>query len=702
MGPFRDSDPTCPGRRAGEDGAVREEAVVRERRVVLAYGACAVTLVSVTAWVVLALARLDDTGLAPYIKVRGPEVLAVVGFVLLGTFLTAHRSRSGLGPLMIAAGASSTVSATARLWASDAGVGGGIGQALAAASTVCIALFIFALYLFPLYLPDGSLPRHWLLRPYAVVLAVWSLVQSYGEYVTLGADYGLPGPLDDDGWTRLRTLPAAHVPAVYPMSLFLLINVTVMTVRWRHSPGRRQVVALLAYLVWLGDVYVIRSDVLRGGWWYVTYVGAAAWLIAAAYAFSRDRSAHLDRATRRVLSAFVLGTALIVGCTAVVLLLSRTLPGGLSGGALVMGAAGLVTGGLLYPTARWAVRCVDRFYYGERARPYHVVRALAERLSQAVGPGEAPRLLCDAVVAGLRMPGAKVRVETRGGSRVLAAAGEPGPGSTGFPLVYEGGVVGSLDVTPRPGDGVPDRQDREVLRFLADQMAPAIASLRLYEDLRAAREQMVVAREDARRRLRRNLHDGLGPALSGVRLQVDTARYAVPDGSAAATSLATASEGIGAAISELRRIADGLTPAALDRLGLSKALRELADRLAGRLRVGVEFTPDPLPPLPAAVEVAVYLIGGEALNNVVRHSGAATATVTVRVVPDRVTVEVSDDGQGLPDHRTGGGVGLRSIRERAAELGGHFRIANGARGGAVLHASFPPVAGPFPDRTDSG
>ncbi|MEU2514160.1 sensor histidine kinase [Streptomyces syringium] len=150
-----------------------------------------------------------------------------------------------------------------------------------------------------------------------------------------------------------------------------------------------------------------------------------------------------------------------------------------------------------------------------------------------------------------------------------------------------------------------------------------------------------------------------------------------------------------------QRIADGLTPAALDRLGLSNALREPADRLTGRLRVGVEFTPDPLPPLPAAVEVAVYLIGGEALNNVVRHSGADTATVTVRVVPDRVTVEVSDDGQGLPEHRTGSGVGLRSMEERAAELGGHFRTANGAGGGAVLHASFPPVAGPFPDGTET-
>ncbi|MEV4869375.1 GAF domain-containing sensor histidine kinase [Streptomyces syringium] len=345
---------------------------------------------------------------------------------------------------------------------------------------------------------------------------------------------------------------------------------------------------------------------------------------------------------------------------------------------------------------------MDRFYYGDRARPYHVVRELAERLSQAAGPGEAPRLLCDAVVAGLRMPGAEVRIDMRGGSRVLAAAGAPGPGGTGFPLVYEGGIAGSLDVTPRPGYRVPDRQDQDVLRFLADQMAPAIASLRLYEDLRSAREQMVVAREDARRRLRLNLHDGLGPALSGVRLHVDTARYAVPDGSAAATPLATASEGIGQATSELRRIADGLTPAALDRLGLGEALRELADRLAGRLRVGVEFTPDPLPPLPAAVEVAVYLIGGEALNNVVRHSGADAATVTVRVVPDRVIVEVSDDGQGLPEHRTRGGVGLRSMEERAAELGGQFRIANGPGGGAVLHASFPPVAGPYPDGTDSG
>lgn len=96
------------------------------------------------------------------------------------------------------------------------------------------------------------------------------------------------------------------------------------------------------------------------------------------------------------------------------------------------------------------------------------------------------------------------------------------------------------------------------------------------------------------------------------------------------------------------------------------------------------------------MEVAVYLIGGEALNNVVRHSGATGAVLRVHVVPEEVTIEVSDDGHGLAEQRAGDGVGIRSMRERATELGGQFTLARGRDRGMVVRASFPPVAGPFP------
>ncbi|MFI9307378.1 GAF domain-containing sensor histidine kinase [Streptomyces triculaminicus] len=683
-----------------------EAGTVRGGRPALTFAAYALTLASAVTWTVIALAHLDDARLTPYIVPRGVPVIASTGVVLLGAFMTAHRPRSILGPLLVATGTTNVLSDACIIAAAVTGAPHGVDVTLTVFSKVSYALAVFTFYVLPLYLPSGELPRHWIWRPYVALVAAWSLVHAYADPVP-ARTYTIADPTNRGAWARLRTTLLTHLPVIPLMTALLLTGLTVMAVRWWRTPDRRQIIPVLPYVLWLVLLYVNHLAPPKGALWSYGYAVAFLWPFCAIYGISRDRSGQLDRATRKMLASLLLTAALIAVYTAVSLLVVRALPGGLSTGALVSGAVGLTFGALLYPCARLAVRVVDRIYYGDRARPYQVVRELSQRLSRAAAPAQAPRLLCDTVVTTLNLPGAKVVVDTRGGPRTLAAAGQPVPDSHGFPLTFEGNVVGHLHVTPRTGQRTLDRQDQEVLRSLADQASPALASVRLYEDLRAARERMVVTREEARRTLRHDLHDSLGPALSGARLQIDTARYAVPDGSAAAQPLETASEGIGQAIAELRRISAGLAPAALDRNGLGGALRQLADRFGQRLRVDVCFTPDPLPGLPAAVEVAVYLIGGEALNNVVRHSGGTAAALSVRVVPDEVTIEVSDDGHGivehgivghgLVEHPTGDGVGIRSMRERTAELGGHFTLANGANGGGmVVRASFPPVAGPFP------
>ncbi|WP_369382221.1 ATP-binding protein [Streptomyces sp. cg36] len=670
-----------------------EAGSVRGGRSALAFAAYGLTLASAVTWAVLALAHLDDTRLTPFIVPRGVPVVAATGVVLLGAFMTAHRPRSVLGPLLVATGAVNVLAEAGLIAAVVLDAPHGAGATLTVLARLSYALGAFTFYVLPLYLPGGELPRHRVWRPYLVLVAVWSLLQAYTDPART---YTLPDPLGGGAWQRVRTALLGHLPVVALTTAFLVTGLTVLAVRWWRAPDRRQIIPVLPYVLWLVFLYVDRLAPPSGALWSYAYAVAFLWPFCAIYAISRDRSAQLDRATRKLLASLLLTAALIAVYTLVSLLALRSLPGGLSTQALVSGAVGLAFGALLYPAARLAARVVDRVYYGDRARPYHVVRALSKRLSRAAAPAQAPRLLCDTVVTTLNLPGAEVVVDTRGGPRTLAAAGEPVLDAYAFPLTYEGHAVGRLRVTPRAGQRALDRQDQEVLRSLADQASPALASARLYEDLRAARERLVVSREEARRTLRHDLHDSLGPALSGARLQIDTARYAVPDGSRAARPLETASEGIGEAIAELRRIAAGLAPAALDRNGLGGALRQLADRFGQRLAVDVRFAPDPLPGLPAAVEVAVYLIGGEALNNVVRHSGAGAAVLSVRVAPDEVAVEISDDGLGAPEHTTGEGVGIRSMRERAAELGGRFTLECGPDGGTVVRAVFPPVAGPFP------
>ncbi|MGW4646204.1 sensor histidine kinase [Kitasatospora sp. NPDC004289] len=610
---------------------------------------------------------------------------------LCGVALVLNRNAVGLGVMLLLSGLLIPAGAAAELVTGLAEAGPAAvwaSTSVAFASQVCFMALLIAL---PLWLPGMRLPARarWAL-PGVLLLALPIGMVNVCLNPTV---YGRTNPYAEsslyawlDSWFTLA------------VSYHVLLGATCLTllvaaVRWYRSPGpqpfQRELVA--AYLLWNVLVTVPYYVDFQADWLvYATFLaGVVAWALVPAAAFRRDHSLALDRATRRYLVGYAFGTLLFVVVTAAAVLAQLLLPGGSAGArwALLISVGAL--GALLQPAAHSMTRLVDRYYYGERAQPYQLARGLAERMSHTVSPAEAPPLLCRTVVEALGLPGALVQVETRAGARELARLGSPGPSAESFPLSYEGAVIGQLTVSPRSGQRELDRQDREVLRLLADQASPSIAAIGLYEDLQDSRKRIVLAREEERRRLRHDLHDGLGPALSGLRLQVDAAQTGVPPGSTVAGSLTAASAGIGGAITELRRITDGLAPAALDGEGLSGALRGLADGLGHRaLRVTLDLDPDPLPPLPAAVEVALYRISGEALNNVVRHSGASSVRLSLRVGPEEVTVEAADDGAGFPAHHSIAGVGLRSMAERAEELGGTFTAVNDS-GGARVRAVFP-------------
>ncbi|WP_439680273.1 GAF domain-containing sensor histidine kinase [Embleya sp. MST-111070] len=681
------------------------------------YGAGAVSLLSCLVALVLLVTHLDDPRLAPNPGLTGVFVLLGCGFALSGLFVLARRSAPGLGRLLLYTGVAVTVGYAVLLCAVFADAGPGWSAFAIVLWLIADTVYLFTMYALPLWLPDGRLPRSRVVRVWAALVAVWSAVHAYRDYA--GFDwYGLPGFLDQGVWADaerwLNDWVTPHQDLIPP--LVIAVSLTIMTVRWVRSPGPHPVrfLPLLPYVFWLAveflGYHLELSDSIYN---FLIYGGIVVWQLSFAYAFARDRRRHLDRSVSRALAAFALAAVLMGGYLAIAVQLSDRLPGADSSGAIVVAGGALVIGALLRPTVGWGARLVDRFYYGERAKPYQVVRDLAEQLSRAVAPGAAPELLCRTVVHTLGLPGASVVVDTRRGERELARLGALPEDRTEFPLTYEGALIGRLSVPPRVGQTTLDRQDMDLLRFLADQAAPAVASLRLYEELQESRERIVLAREEARRRLRHDLHDGLGPALSGTRLQVDTARACVPPDTPAAGTLVIASQGIGEAITELRRITDGLAPAALLRLGLAGALRDAAHRLDtgrdGHPRIEITFDPDPPPELAPAVEVAVYRICGEALNNVVRHARARHAALAVRISETRVTVEITDDGVGLPPDpagpdAAGGGVGLRSMADRAEELGGTFTATRDEYGTTVRaviprpgpHTRDVPRTGPGP------
>jgi signal transduction histidine kinase len=238
--------------------------------------------------------------------------------------------------------------------------------------------------------------------------------------------------------------------------------------------------------------------------------------------------------------------------------------------------------------------------------------------------------------------------------------------------------------------------DLRLLHDLAPQIAVAVQAVRLTAELRQlttdlqqSRTQLITAREEERRRMRRDLHDGLGPTLASLTFKIDAARNLLSQDSDRADQLL---EGVRQqaqeAITDIRRLVYALRPPALDELGLLSALREQAASSQHQgLQILIE-APECLPPLPAAVEVAAYRIAQEALTNVVRHAGAQQCLLSLRLRNRVLTLQITDDGKGIaPEHRIG--VGWLSMQERAIELGGICTIRDTSSGGTTIQVNLP-------------
>ncbi len=328
-------------------------------------------------------------------------------------------------------------------------------------------------------------------------------------------------------------------------------------------------------------------------------------------------------------------------------------------------------------------RAANRLTYGQWAQPREVLSRTTRRLADA-GAGDALlHSLVDELAHGLGLGWVEI---TDGDGQVVAVAGSRVDSVDELPLTAYGQVVGRLRWGIRPMREV----DRQLVADIAAQLGGVVHALELMDSLRGAQERLVLAREEERRRLRRDLHDGVGPALAGLTLQVDTVRnqLGAEAASAADDLLLGLRSGIRDTVLDVRRIVEGLRPPALDDLGLVEALRQLAERS------GLAVTVDarPLPRLPAAVEAAAYRVVQEALGNATRHAGASHVLVRVCTSGDGLAVEVTDDGTGDVRPRPDG-LGLRSMRERAEEIGGRFDLRATPGEGTTVRVTLPLVAG---------
>lgn len=258
------------------------------------------------------------------------------------------------------------------------------------------------------------------------------------------------------------------------------------------------------------------------------------------------------------------------------------------------------------------------------------------------------------------------------------------------PLTYQGEGIGHLYVAPRHAGTTLSNRDLKLLSDLAQQLSVALFAIRASEQVQASRAALVTAREEERRRIRRDLHDGLGPTLASMKLQLTAvSRLLKAEPGRAADLLSEVREGMDETTADIRRLVYDLRPPLIDELGLVAALRNHPSAQSG---LSVTVQPDQLPDLPAAVEVALYRIASEAIHNAVRHSGGQRCRVTIMVAAEDVHMHICDDGRGLPEPLVEG-VGMSAIRERAAELGGTVELMNS--GGTTVTTVVPlrPSAG---------
>lgn len=633
-----------------------------------------------------------------------------LGYLLLGTTVIRHRPHNVIGWLLLVTGscyAFSGVAAGLHVYGSALPVA--ISPALMDLADwlniwVWLPAQLLPLTFVLLLFPDGHLPSPaWRWVGWAAGLGIGLTAlglalhpQAPEMWATGPNPYGLSGPV--------ALLDGLMVVGTALLALGGIGSLVAIGVRYRGSSGleRQQMkwlvlaavliaaVALLLLPVWLagdvGETIALELSILLTS---LMTLGIAAAISIAIVGYGLY---GIDVLINRALVYTIL--------TAIILLVYGVVVGGVNAFAqsqsnwavaVVVTVAVVI---LFQPLRDRLQRGMNRLLYGQRDEPFEVLAQLGQQLEQTITPEAVYPTIVETVATALRLPYVGLQEQTAGGLTTVSARGRLVGEPLLLPLTYQGEVVGRLVVGPRSAGEALSETDERLLRNIARQAGVAVYNTRLTAELQRSRQQLVTGREEERRRLRRDLHDGLGPSLASLLLEARVLRRLIADDPAAAEALAADMQtDIRTTIDDIRRVVHELRPPALDDLGLVAALNLMATRIghidnggASELHVTVD-APTDLPVLPAAVEVAAYRIAQEALTNVVYHARARRATVRLGI-DGGLHIEVSDDGVGFSGGREGG-IGLQSMRERAAELGGTWSIACQPGGGTIVRATLP-------------
>ncbi|NAS22896.1 sensor histidine kinase [Herbidospora sp. NEAU-GS84] len=646
-------------------------------------------VVGVASAAAVAAALAIQFGLPPQSQVAfepTPDYTAGVMFPALGAYIAARRPRLPIGWLMIAGGVFEAVSVLTSALLVQAENGGDLDAAalyrIVGAGTWSLGGGFLAI-LVPLFAIGGRRPsKGW--GVFGVVAAVIIVVQTALRVgrpeppaPTRGMSSVIPNPLDF-GIPREVWVPVTDTLWLAEQGCILLALVS-MVVRMRGADAEtRRAVAWPALTFAVYAVLVVTGDPA-----FHAFLVAWVALIPVSIAFSVLR--HGLFGIDDVLSRTVVVAGTVAGVSAVYFATGAVFSLMAAEYDILAGlAAALFAGAFYQPLRRLIQRGMDRLLYGPVGDPRLLTARLVEEVRNA-DPAEALAAVVDVVRDGLAVGGAAVEVV----NGLHLTSGQVGAAPRELPLVWHGEPVGRLLLGAPGGGRFGAAHDERVVATLLPYVADVAHAVRMASDLQRSRERILAAREEERRRLRRDLHDGLGQTLGAMAMTLNMARLNIKGSPATADHLLRdLRSGMDAVAGDIRELVYGLRPPALDDLGLVEAIRTLAaDTLDAGTATHVSAD-GPMDDLPAAVEVAAYRIAQEALTNVRRHAHAKRVSITLALEDGLLTVRVADDGIGLPEVRRAG-VGTASMRERAAELGGSCAITAPDTGGTVVAARLP-------------
>ncbi|MEZ4481778.1 MAG: histidine kinase [Dehalococcoidia bacterium] len=612
------------------------------------------------------------------------NAISAVAFLIPGWYIAVKAPRMPFGWLLLAGAIGHGLAGSGWGYLIASEVGGGnypvpwLAPLLSAPGTGIEVPILAAVLTF---YPDGKRPPGWIgwLGIAAIVLgSIGVLAAILDPFTDLARDpnSALGGVRNPIGTTLFSRFDQGGVVFMAPAGI---IPGLVIIVRWLRARGEmRQLLRWIALGDFAGAIFA--PLVLLGGEWFLLSVQLPTVLVLAVLVAGslRNRVYGIEVVVSRAFLYFAL-LAVVAGIYGAII-------GGMT---LLAGQATETTSFIAAVAAAFALaplrgrieRFLNRMLFGQRDDPYQVISRVSAELAEATD--ELLPAFASQVASALRVPFVAIEYGDAGDRRVMSV-GESQASSESFPLIQQGVDAGRLRVGHRSGEREFTPAERQLLGDLARQASATLTNVLLEEDLRRSHERLVVAREEERRRLRRDLHDGLGPVLTGAAMMIDAGRNLMrrdPDG--ADQQLSDARAQVKAAIDDIRRLVYGLRPPALDDLGLVGALQEQARNGPVRLSVDAD---GPIESLPAAVEVAAFRIVSEAVNNAVLHSTATACTVRISM-NGALQLEILDNGFSTNPWRAG--VGIISMRERAAELGGICDTGPASDGGGRVHAVIP-------------